>query len=541
MNAKHAFCIFFGLAAACSGDFSTHPGTQRLVVDIITPDGQPPEKTIGSQQTPLALQIGVPITFKVKVTAVLPDGTRDTTFTRFVRVSSKPGAVAPLGGPGTDGRNVLLNGGISEPVDVTVTNAFGTTYIVADDLGYIPADPLANPPPKCANGIDDNNNGLIDFPADPGCAYANDDSEDGGSFDEGVSPPIFFRLPRIADARGLNCDAKNVCSGGGATPYPKDQLLLDTGWHDVTSPKHPKGPGFDFDTVVIRVSADGFYASDLSDSHRSGPPPAAATGFNSLFAYNFNAPPKMRVCDRIKSLAGTAAEFFGFTQLSYPTWELEEWDPSKRDCLVPEPTSMRPGDVNDTSNLLRLTASLVRVETAGTSTSLGALMGPGDVKPTPNDGKICGAPTATLKDCYVAGADASNCDFNHDNKIDFTLGSEEGRCSNDCDNLVINPTGCTEYSNFKARSNFKLIVVDENNQIAAIQANASAAAGFDVLANKGKKIRSFTGTLTFFSGGSQFTIEARCNDDIVVDVGAKPFDSGKACVLPRTFLELNPQ
>jgi len=199
--------FFVAAAGACSGDFSTHPGTQRLVVDIINPPGV--DNPTGTPQKPLALKIDEAVGVKIQVRALLPDGTQDVSFNRFVRISAKPGAVAPLTGEGTDGRNVLVNGGVSAQVDMKVTNAFGTTYIVADDLGYIPADPLrkgpdGNPdPPKCSNGQDDDHNGLNDFPADPGCAFANDDSEEGGSYDEGVSEPIYFRLPRIADARGL--------------------------------------------------------------------------------------------------------------------------------------------------------------------------------------------------------------------------------------------------------------------------------------------------------------------------------------------------
>ena len=68
--------------------------------------------------------------------------------------------------------------------------AYGNTRIWAEDLGYVPADPAGSPPPQCSNGKDDNGNGLIDFPADPGCAFANDDTEDGGTYAAGVSQAI---------------------------------------------------------------------------------------------------------------------------------------------------------------------------------------------------------------------------------------------------------------------------------------------------------------------------------------------------------------
>ena len=79
-----------------------------------------------------------------------------------------------------------------------------------------------------------------------------------------------------------------------------------------------------------------------SDGNFYGGTANGNAGFNSVFAFNFNAPPRMRTCDRIKSYGGTANEFFGFTQMNYPTWTLEEWDPARRACLVPEPDRLTP-------------------------------------------------------------------------------------------------------------------------------------------------------------------------------------------------------
>ncbi|MDB5213643.1 MAG: hypothetical protein JWO86_1570, partial [Myxococcaceae bacterium] len=178
--------------ASCSGDgFGKPPNPPRLIVVL-----DPANNKVGSIDQPLDLLIDTPLTFHVSVRALNAAGASDTTFNRFVRISAKPGAIAPLVGPDTDGRNILLKAGESVPFDVSVTNAFGPTYIVADDLGYIPKDPLANPPPQCSDGIDTDNDGKVDFPADEGCAFANDDSEQGGTFSEGASTPVFFRLPR---------------------------------------------------------------------------------------------------------------------------------------------------------------------------------------------------------------------------------------------------------------------------------------------------------------------------------------------------------
>lgn len=490
------------LVASCSGDgFGKPPNPPRLVVTLETTD----VAKVGAVDKPVPLVIDTPLTYRVNVKAVTSDGAQDASFNRYVRISSKPGAVAPLAGPDTDGRNVLLKGGASVSFDVNITNAFGVTYIVADDLGYVPKDPLVTPPPQCSDGIDNDGDGKIDFPADEGCAFANDDSEAGGTYSEGASTPIYFKLPRIADVRGLKCDATLGCSGNGATPYPREQMLIDTGFRDNSN-------SFIFNTVVARVASNGFYVTDLDDRRGT---PTNPSGFTSVFAFNFNAPPFMRTCDRLKSYGGTASEFFGFTQISYPTWTLEEWDPSQRPCLVPSPERLSPGQFGSSPDLLKRSASLVRVETSpdGTQTTkVTSKFGPGDVPKNAAGG-------------YAPTADASNCDFDHNGKITFAVGNPE----NDCNSACTTDPECTEWSNWIARSTFRLTVSDANGAKAAIQADATAAAGFDPVAMKGQTLRWFAGTMTFFSGGAQFTIEARCKDDIITDPRQAPFNTDSVC------------
>ena len=503
---------------ACSSGFPTIKDTKRLIVEL-----KDAESVSGSRLQPLPLAIDVPQPFRIVVRAVGIDGNIDTSMNGYVRISSKPGAIERLSGPDTDGRNLKLTAGESAEVEVRIANTYGETYILADDLGYQPTEPLSDPPPACANGRDDDGDGLNDFPADEGCAFANDDSEEGGSYAQGASPPIFYHLPRIADVRGLRCDEAGACRGDGRTPYPKEQIQLDTGYHDL-----PDGTqGFEFDMVVTRIASDGFYVSDTRDTRG---------GFNNVFAFNFNAPPRMRVCDRLKTLSGTATEFFGFTQISYPTWTLEEWDPTIRPCLVPEPRVLSPLDVpgvrppnNEVvvpSTLLPLTGSLVRALTSGGADGLTARVTP----------KFGPGPMVETDGVFVPSADATNCDFNGDGTIDFTRGVPEQRCADAC----ARDPECTEYSNFAARSSFRITITDGVNA-GAIQADATASATFHPLEMKGQTLKAFTGTLHFFSGGSQFTIEARCKDDIVLDLDAQPLPSDKACVTPRTIVDENPQ
>lgn len=530
-----------GGSLSCSSDgFGDIRVGRRLVVELVDP------ATAGTRDTPLSLAVETPVIFKVRIRALRADGSPDTAFTGYVRLGSKPGAILPLGQPGTTGRNVLLTEGASADLDVPLVNAFGRTFIVADDLGYIPGDPFSTPPPACANGVDDDGDGNIDFPADEGCAFADDDAEQGGSYAEGVSPPIWFGLPRVADVRGLTCQqvgADLACSSTGASPYPKEPVQVETGFVDGLVQRG------NVRVITTALASNGFYVQDVTDP-RAATPQDPVAGFTGLFAFNFNTPARMRVCDRIRSLRGTAGEFFGFTQLSYPTWTLQEWDPRFTRCEVPDPTVLTPGVANDRAKLLRLSGSLVRAETAGGLTvSVTKKLGPG--KPPEINGG------------FAFGPDATNCDFDDNGKIVFAPDSKEGLCSQAC----TADAECTEYSNFRDRGTFRLTIADSGNQLGAVQADASQSAAFDVLAKKGLPLRSFGGILTYFSGGSQFTIEARCSDDIVDDPKATPFGIDNrteaqlkanadafaraepipfpppplACVRPRTDLELNPQ
>lgn len=545
---------------ACSSDgFGRVPSGMRLVVELReTPLGRIEDPNgdntafVGSRLAPLPLVVDAPQPFKLVVRALDRFGNPDPSFNGYVRISAKPGAVEPVTGAGGDGRNLKLTDGASEEVAVSVTNAYGTTYILADDIGYQPADALGEPRPQCANGIDDDGDGLIDFPADDGCAFANDGTEAGGTYEQGASHPIFYQLPRIADARGLRClmagDGSVSCSGSGRTPYPGQQLFLDTGYHDKRDEDGIIIADYDFDLVVTRIATNGFYVTDTSDTRG---------GFNSAFAFNFNAPPGMRVCDRLKSFAGTAGEFFGLTQISYPTWTLEEWRKGDRPCGVPEPRVLMPSDIEPTS-LLPLTSSLVRVRhqlnDAGVALSevrITPKFGPGYMPCVnelgePLDVRSCiDDPLSRFVPAVEAGTD---CDLNHDGEIQFFLPklpgdngpskeSKEGVCSKTCQA----DAECTEYSNFASRSTFRLTAVDALGVKSAIQANATAAAEFHPLEQKGQPLKSFTGTLHFFSGGAQYTIEARCQDDIVVDMNAEPLPPDAACVFPRTDIDENPQ
>ena len=124
-------------------------------------------------------------------------------------------------------------------------------------------------------------------------------------------------------------------------------------------------------------------------------------------------------------------------------------------------------------------------------------------------------------------ADRSNCDLNGDGRVDFES-EAEASCSNVCN---ADPD-CAEWTQYVARGSYK---VRRGNSMIMVQTDG--APGFNPVANRGAVLASVTGTLRNFSGGSlNWTIEARCPDDLVCDADdcsetIKP--SNEACVSLR--------
>jgi hypothetical protein len=482
-------------AFACSDGFGDLRASSTFAVTVQTRSGETPESVLGTKSARIPITFTDPKVVVLRIEAHRPDGSVDAAFNGAVRISTKPGTVKVVTGPNTEGRNVTLKDGVAADVAVGLIGAYGDTRVLVDDVGYAAIDPTRKEPPACSDGKDNDGDLLIDFPADPGCAFANDDTETAGTFVGGASPTIFFVLPRIADVRG-------VSQGGAATAFPHEQIALDTGYD-------PDKNRFEHSVVVTRIASDGFYMTDIDDPR----------GYSSIFAFNFSTPPRLRVCDRLTTMTGTASDFFGFAELGFPTWGTEEYDPKQRGCLVPEPFVFTPTGLGDIATKLKNQSGLVRVLTKDNlAVHVGAHFGKGFP-----------GPDLKMTD------DATNCDFNQDGKLDFTNDPEKTCAANCTADLE-----CTEYSNYASRSGFRLVVEDTAAATSAtIQVDASTTARVDPLSLRGKPIKSFTGTLRYFSGGSQFTIEARCEDDIVVDMKAEPFAADKACVFPRTISDTN--
>ena len=437
-------------------------------VTVTAVDGNP----LPSKEAPLPPNLGtITELWTFAAEALDSDGDLDTEFNGYARVSIEPGSILEVAGETSVGRNIKFDNGVASGV-AHATAMFGPTRLWVEDVGYTPAPEGVTP--TCANGDDDDDDVVIDYPSDPGCAFADDMSEEPGTLTTGVSNAVYYHRPSIADVQGR----------GSTTPYPAVAVDIKAG-----------DPNY---IVVTRVASAGFFVTDLGD---------AADGYNHLFAFNFNTPEGMRVCDRLTLLTGTAAEFFGFTEITFPSYEVDELVDTA-DCPLEEPPVLDGTDVSDPQVLERLESGVVRVEGFRISENLG----PG------------------LAVNNVFAPDATNCDLNGDGAVDF-LTDDEGSCANVC----ASDPQCTEWTGFISRGNYKV-----QKDGVQIQLNTGTALGFSPQANLGQELRSVTGTLRNFSGGSlNWTIETRCIDDLLCDIpdagcAEEELPINEACVTLRT-------
>ncbi|MBI5490011.1 MAG: hypothetical protein HY905_21940 [Deltaproteobacteria bacterium] len=383
----------------------------------------------------------------------------------WVAVRAEPGDVLSVTTPDPADSirsNVRLHGGAAGDVVVTVAKAYGDTRIWVEDAGFVPGPASGS---ACGNDVDDDGDGRTDYPDDPGCAYSNDQSESGGSHAVGMTGVLYFANPRIADVQGLS----SVPSLVGRA------VTIDEG-----------------DLVVVGVMVDALVVTDVSETR----------GYNSLLAYNYNTPAGIRVCDKLDALSGIVGEFYGLTELGFPSWIRDpDWPrpelPSgPAECPVPEPTELVATVLDDAIQLESLESSLVQV--------------------------TGGVVTARFEDC-----DAVENGGNGNGSIDFDTPEEV--CADDCSTAL----DCTELTSFDRYGQFGLATPPEpgtGEQRKVLVVARGAAPDFDVRANAGATLPLVRGILSEVSFLDQRVVELRCRDDLVVEGSPKPM--WEACVSP---------
>jgi hypothetical protein len=115
------------------------------------------------------------------------------------------------------------------------------------------------------------------------------DGEELGSYATGLSPTLFVANPTIRNLQETNNHRTNPLEG--------DFIQIDLEGRDV---------------LVTAVTNDGFYVTDKSD-----------IAWGSVFVFTHSRPGNLRALDRIVQLSGTSEEFFGFTELAFPSWKVD--------------------------------------------------------------------------------------------------------------------------------------------------------------------------------------------------------------------------
>lgn len=444
---------------------------------------------LGTPEAPLALvaasssSAGIDVLVDIEVQTGDLDGTFDEDL--WVRLSVRPGRLNVKPGDGRYNEHVRLVNGRAMGIPVTLQAVFGETRIWAEDVGFLPRLKVGAVS-RCANGIDDDDDGLTDWPIDPGCESPSDDSEAGGTGAAGVGNPVWVANPTLSQVQGYS----------STTPYDGEVVTVDTG-----------------DMVVTRVTFSGMYVTDIQDT--------SGKGYNHMFVYNFNPPTsvpvcvvdeqdtlacrgeppvRVRVCDRVSRLSGIMSEFYKFTEMNFPSWDLTLWQPDQGPCAVPEPRVLSASDAS--GNLEPFEAGLVRVT---------------DVTPG-------------------RAEDIVDCDLNGNGEVDFrdydtNACSAECACREACD---ANPL-CTEITQYRQYGQWPVRVGDAANGVKLWVATAESVPDFDPFAPAlPTQWSAITGTLKnlSFLRPRGWILEPRCMDDIVVAGAA--VSSSEACVDPRT-------
>ncbi len=310
-RAVAALLVLAGLAApAGCGEERTIAWDQvetSIVVKIT--DGQ-----LGAAATPMDISAtGLHLKMDLEVKSGGAAGTLSEP--GFIRLTARPGTVTL--DDATHGGLVPVTGGVAKDVGLTVAGAFGETHVWAAFFREVPTD--------------------LDV--------------DGLTY--GVSDAIYFKNPSISQMQGTA-----VCS-----PMDGEYVVIDNG-----------------DVVVTSVNTSGMLVTDVSglDSTRH-----AAPG-SSVYVYSYNRPMSIpvctqdeqditggcdfldpipvEICDRVKRLAGGISEFYGYTEMGFPTWTHVPWNPKKDGpCAVPEPTDVTCTQLLDQKAMFALEGSLVRV------------------------------------------------------------------------------------------------------------------------------------------------------------------------------------
>jgi hypothetical protein len=149
-----------------------------------------------------------------------------------------------------------------------------------------------------------------------------------GNYATGLSPDVWAANPTIRNVQEVTPDP--VLPTWETSALAGEYVQIDLTGRTV---------------VVTGVTNDGCYVTDTTE---------AGLSYSSIYVYNFSRP-EVEVGDRIVSLSGTDDEFFGFTELSFPSWKVDGT------AEVPAPVVIDAVNVDDNNTLEMYESALVEV------------------------------------------------------------------------------------------------------------------------------------------------------------------------------------
>ena len=228
----------------------------RLAVEL---DASRP-KVVGRASKPLALVDRRPATVPDHRARPRRNGTLDTSSTATSASRRSPARSSRSTGPDADGRNLKL---IERRVARVRREGHERVRHDVHPRGRPRLRPgrsaLATRRRSARTESTTTATARIDFPADEGCAFANDDTEDGGTLRARRERADLLRAAaHRRRARRQVRPGAATCSGSARRPIRGADLHRHRLPRETTAAR-----GFDFDMVVTRISSDGFYVTDI--------------------------------------------------------------------------------------------------------------------------------------------------------------------------------------------------------------------------------------------------------------------------------------
>lgn len=268
----------------------------------------------------------------------------------------------------------------------------------------------------------------------------------------GISDAEEFPLPGLAEVQGF----------GRESPYAGEYVEV------ASYPGH--------ELVVTAVTREGFYVTDADETR----------GYGAIYAH---APPSEELWPgrRLSWLGGSVEEFYGLTELGFAVFSLVPLQGERTESILPATTL--EAEWSDPAALERFESARVGVKAARVADWVGPELA--------TEGRF--------------GPGRSSCDFNGDERIDWSGSATGADAERRCAEACARDERCSEWTEYRRFRTFK--VSTPGGALLAI--DASAVLGVDAERLAGRTLERVFGNLREFAPASPaFRIALRDAGDL---------------------------